>query len=87
MKATQQFIEDAIKGGWKDECGDIYKETIWETLSRSESYYKRIFLDPLAWQAVGKTLGREDEWRTNQMNFIWELQEGKTIEQALQALN
>jgi hypothetical protein len=67
MTTTQQFIEDAIKGGWgflprinkhASRCeitGDnvdlYYRDNFHETTVQA------ILLDPLAWQAVGKTRG------------------------------
>lgn len=52
----QTFIEKAISGGWK-------RPAIWEDSEvRNPSYGMlcQILLDPLAWQAVGKTEGWED---------------------------
>lgn len=48
----KQFIEKAIAGGWKT---DWYDD--WEGGSYSDMVIPRILLDPLAWQAVGKTEG------------------------------
>lgn len=60
MAATQQFIEDAIKGGcnskWTldyEACHHIPKA--FEGFLIADTH--RILLDPLAWQAVGKTRG------------------------------
>lgn len=62
MTATQQFIEDAIKGGcnskWTldyEACHHIPKA--FEGFLIADTH--RILLDPLAWQAVGKTRGWE----------------------------
>lgn len=71
MTATQKFIEDAIKGGWHKDWGFIKKGLRDETFlkktpeflikSRNGITYRfntaEILLDPLAWQAVGKTRG------------------------------
>lgn len=51
MTSTHQFIEDAIAGGWKP-YNDIHNINDLEACYRFE-----ILLDPLAWQAVGKTRG------------------------------
>jgi len=48
--ATHQFIEDAIAGGYRKENPDF---------SAPQSL-ALLLLDPLAWQAVGKTRGWED---------------------------
>lgn len=68
MKNTKQFIEDAIEGGWKpeewfdlkhfivtvdDKCGFLLKRGATEI----DGAVQIILLDPLAWQAVGKTRG------------------------------
>ena len=73
MKATQQFISDAIKGGWKEgkykACEVTYvgyvKLYIAEEPTVTEIFNEGMpltnaLLDPLAWQAVGKTRGWED---------------------------
>lgn len=130
MIATQQFIEDAVKGGWRphwhwDEDGMTNEEII-ESLTDYEdewytNYYGMIvktnhpFLDPLAWQAVGKTRGwfdgandiwkgeiktynsmgegkqtiycRYEPYQWNMHCFIDHLADGKTIEEALTAIN
>ena len=70
MTATQKFIEDAIRGGWRglfmDDDGitvDAMSGIAW---GRTQTGLGRhlplavILLDPLAWQAVGQTRG----WRT-----------------------
>ena len=84
MNHTKQFIEDAIEGGWK-----LYAYDVNEIFKRELVF--RVLLDPLAWQAVGKTRGWEeskgngeypvfrDEWHA----FIDELMKKKTIEESL----
>lgn len=50
--STQRFIEDAIAGGWHHSTAP--------SLHTSDHYFGTLFqplLDPLAWQAVGKTRG------------------------------
>lgn len=65
---TQQFIEDAIAGGWKPhpDAEDITAfsgQGIFFDRKGSNVRHdipnERMFLDPLAWQAVGKTRGWE----------------------------
>lgn len=63
MKATKTFIEDAIKGGWKD-GNKIEQRSDGIALVRfkDDAVYARlsyadILLDPLAWQAVEKARG------------------------------
>lgn len=78
MTAAQQFIEDAIKGGWND--GDTM--AIWHINNPHQ-----ILLDPLAWQAVGKTRG----WQKNQCfarfrSTMMKIYHGKTIDEALSSL-
>ena len=65
MTATQRFIEDAIKGGWKEDIQVRYSggriERIYKAWGAStwERYMdlSTVLLDPLAWQAVGKMRG------------------------------
>lgn len=70
MKATKQFIEDAIEGGWnyRGIKKDNFKafglgsmDSDFELHSIYNSSYliplERPFLDPEFWQAVGKTRG------------------------------
>lgn len=91
MTATQQFIEDAIKSGYsKDEQHAHFIRNL------PNYALCQIWLDPLAWQAVGKTrglvgIGTADipqshfshGWRRNWHRFIDHLADGKTIEEAL----
>ncbi len=95
----KQFIEKAIEGGWV-------------TLSTQEFYRLKsvgirggsldvalscVFLDPLAWQAVGKVEGwsleeemctqlHSDAYLCKMHDMIDALAEGKTIEQFLETL-
>tara|TARA_R110000850_G_scaffold263529_1_gene392375 strand:+ start:25 stop:366 length:342 start_codon:yes stop_codon:yes gene_type:complete len=65
MKATKQFIEDAIEGGYNATnlrslhmllgcTGNARKAGL---NTKLQAYYSYILLDPKAWQAVGKTRG------------------------------
>ena len=94
MTATQQFIEDAIKGGY----GDAFKVMVQIDIEPNSSYLERLLLNPLAWQAVGKTRGwRNVEegtfeaeftcWQAYFESFFRSIREGKTIEEALSALS
>lgn len=51
--ATQQFIEDAIKGGWIED-NDVTRQHLLTTFTQQPH---RPLLDPIAWQAVGKVRG------------------------------
>jgi hypothetical protein len=63
MNATQKFIEDAIEGGWW--------KTEYDTEPVDTQYYRFFLssplLDPLAWQAVGKTRGWDSRTTFYQM--------------------
>ncbi len=90
MTATQQFIEDAIEGGWMEGEDSRYR--------RAYASIGNTLLNPLAWQAVGKTRGWTDyndsygvpeksqRWNFQMHRFIDHLADGKTIEEALTAL-
>lgn len=111
MTSTQKFIEDAIKGGWSFRSGSKYlldKCTTGDIIfrlkgsaNRFECPIQKILLDPLTWQAVGKTRGWEPysphdvtageqeyigEWLEFQHTFIDHLADGKTIDEALQTI-
>jgi hypothetical protein len=117
MKATTKFIEDAIAGGFAKDTvlgmrvtevnGDnvlLREDAVTLTLRISQ-----ILLQPLAWQAVGKTRGWTAEfeiatglviegrdtvmsgeivpkWRYEMHRFIDHLADGKSIEEALEAI-
>ena len=122
MKATKQFIEDAIEGGWnprpekatpkiimldKDEQDEVF--IIFNTEFREKGNangrtwtmrVEQILLDPLAWQAVGKTRGwvetrgdsygvpvKKQHWRRQWIFFIDNLADGLSIEEALEAIS
>lgn len=90
----KQFIEKAVEGGYG---GYIPTNVMSEVLIDKCTY---IFLDPLAWQAVGKVEEWLDEvychpigdFTKPQWQVIWHLMidalvEGKTIEQFLATLS
>jgi hypothetical protein len=103
MTATQQFIEDALAGGFAKDTvlgmrvtevnGDnvlLREDAVTLTLRISQ-----ILLQPLAWQAVGTTRGWGVEeapsyppyqWHNEWHRFIDGLAEGKSIDEALQAI-
>jgi hypothetical protein len=89
---TQQFIEDAIAGGFKR----YRKEFYFENAPYGEMYLYKALLDPLAWQAVGKTRGwstelipaweepvADYEWQCKWHTFIDHLADGDDIDTAL----
>jgi len=102
MTLTQQFIEDAIAGGW------LYKGTkhLFDSLdgldvilrlkgsaNRFRVPVERLLLDPSFFQAVGKTRGwisncneHATAWEHYWHRFIDHLADGKTIDEALQAI-
>lgn len=87
------FIEKAIAGGWKSpERWHTYVDAVKDTVFN----YHAILLDPLFWQAVGKTEGWPTKyyrpnpqswpWRDNMHRMIDSLAEGKSIEEFLSTL-
>ena len=52
----EKFIEKAIEGGWEK---DKYP-SFWSFNDIVKFYQDKVFLDPLAWQAVGKVEGWKD---------------------------
>jgi hypothetical protein len=111
MTATERFITDAIKGGWRwngekyllDQCPmDDMILRLKGSANRFRLPVQKILFDPPAWQAVGKTRGWidhgkeanemvygkfiEQHWKTRLHRFIDHLADGKTIEEALIAL-
>lgn len=54
----QNAIELAIKGGWKNYFAEEILEDILQYGLPEYKYY--IFLDPLFWQALGKSIGKEN---------------------------
>ena len=97
MTATEQTIQDAIEGGWNDTYKLNYVESNGAVLlsdgMRSRALIvSEILLDPLAWQAVGKTRGWNNSQYFSNMykrkwhKFIDYLADGKTTEEALTEL-
>jgi hypothetical protein len=107
MNATQQFIEDAIAGGWYSsiiESGSYRIEEyaflyLGHSMPLSSPWARvpihEILLDPLAWQAVGKVRGWDkykfisfsEKTKNDMLMVMEEIVDGKTIEEALQAIN
>lgn len=101
MTATKQFIEDAIKGGWGShldkewrvsagyvEHMQIYwSKGVWERVIAVST----VLLDPLAWQAVGKTRGWENGYPDRIYEafdtFFYQLYNGDSIEEALEKIS
>ena len=93
MKATKQFIEDAIEGGWhKDQKFRLAAGYIKFTTTDADGFLEKIpvaeaLLDPKLWEAVGKTRGWGEH--TTYLKFsgffegIWV---GDTVEEALSAI-
>ncbi len=101
MTATQQFIEDAIKGGWRSDIPEHQHQSF---IDGTQGDIRFMLLDPLAWQAVGKTRGwvpeckcgkehpgdyfmTHGQWRANLREFTDHLADDKTIEEALALLD
>lgn len=89
MTAREQFIRDAIKGGYEKSEREGFLRSNGNHKSIS---YEVILLDPLAWQAVGKVRGWGSEkkweyngarWLENMHGMIDRLTEGKSIEEYL----
>lgn len=85
-----------MKGGF----GDAYMVLVQLELDEKTPYLDRLFLNPLAWQAVGKTRGWGNGidcctecgawlhgWQYKLHRLIDGLAGGKTIEEALAAIN
>ena len=86
MTAIQQFIEDAMKGGWNER----------EWFEKETQISHALFLETSVWQAVGKARGWEGadeiqnskkEWFINWHCFITHLADGKSIEEALSIIS
>ena len=55
MKNTEQFIKDAIEGGWRPNYIDVSHSEHWFGLSENKSIcIPQILHDADAWRAVGK---------------------------------
>ena len=94
MTHTQQIVMDAVEGGW-----DRYK-TPGLIITLEDEQYAAIgfLLDPDFWRAVGKTRGWRERsentfeaemscWQAYWVGFYSHLADGKTIEEALQAIS
>ena len=98
--ATQRFIEDAIKGGWKRTEHHLEEKTYGADYNLSA-----VLLDPKAWEAAGKTRGWDDctnmehinkdfscdecyepEWQHHMTYLMPALQSGQSIEEYLTSL-
>lgn len=89
MSATEQFIKDAIEGGYEHP----------KTVKYEDAELALTMLDPRFWQAVGKVRGWDGcsanhgeywegkpHWLYEMHRMIDALAEGKSIEEFLQAL-
>ena len=59
----QQAIEKAIEGGWKKELYDVQvdsKEGVFFQEGLYHFKFPEVFLDPLFWQSLGKSMGWEE---------------------------
>lgn len=96
MTNIQQFIQDAIVGGWvlQGYVGYVTDGVVrtWTVNRKCE-----ILLDPAAWRAVGKTRGWEGAdvgysywsatpWQAKMHQFVDALSSGQSIEEALHTL-
>ena len=88
----KQFIEDAIEGGYEKDIFDNPK--LWNKEDKINAYNSAsTLLDPLAWQAVGKTRAgvvegweipyEKELWREKWRQFFNHLADGATIEEVL----
>lgn len=80
----QQFFEKAVEGGWRP----IDELEINLALIRAYRTLCEVVLDPLAWQAVGKTEGWDmpDDAEQKAMGLMFAIFNGKTIEQYFETL-
>lgn len=99
-----EFVEKAVAGGWfpKNSNWTTKNPLSWRKQAVAKIVHKeRIFLDPLAWKAVGKVEGWEPnteydltageqfcfgEWYEYMHDMLDALAEGKTTEQYLETL-
>jgi len=111
MNNIRKFIEKAIEGGWKkgwrfDHCDSVfvYMQKIDATCKQPIVSWmlERVFLDPFAWQAVGKVEGWEKAdgvggkyadpiekipyWKHNMHRMMDALAEGKSLEEFIKTL-
>lgn len=93
---TQRFIEDAIAGGWKGlsefthwELGNNGKTLICGVNTLYKISIEEILLKPSAWEAVGRQRGwpeHPDYLSYKMSEFIIKIADGKTIDEALKAI-
>lgn len=92
----EDFIKKAIEGRWEGHATDIDFDLVQYELGNS------IFLDPLAWQAVGKVEEWQEldtgsihadeshiydmAWKVNMHRMIDALAEGKSLEEFISTL-
>lgn len=101
MTATQRFIKDAIKGGWRKNDFDGRSDRQQNYIDGVEGRIEQILLDPKTFQAVGKVRGWEepkeclidgveshcsDTYQNKARNFFQYVLDGKNVEEALQAI-
>jgi len=83
----KEFIEKAIEGGYPFGLRENIKE--YNGAPSGVSNIHKLFLDPKAWEAVGKVegwgqqVGLNPQWTYEQLDFVKHLQQGKSIEEAL----
>lgn len=101
MTATKKIIEDAVRGGWypKNYKPERFVSQAIRAVQKSK-FVERWLLEPAFWQAVGKTRGWRNAkpgslleriigaegWKLKMVDFVGHLTNGKTIEEALQAI-
>jgi hypothetical protein len=71
MNNRQQFAADALAGGWKVPDwleGYSLDENYIQASYHEYMSYEHMLLDPLAWQAVGKTRGWNNETAYTTLN-------------------
>jgi len=99
---TQKFIEDAIAGGWGSHIGTKWRIAA-GFLEHMQTYWGKgvwervvsiatIIIDPLVWEAVGRTRGWDVEEYPDRVYEAWDvffhqLYNGKKIEEALKLLS
>jgi hypothetical protein len=94
---TRTFIEDAIAGGWNplnlNKTPEARAEIVEMYAHLGQVLKMPILLDPLAWQAVGKTRGWDVSSQSPEMAwlrfgvFANHLFSGLSIEEALAAIS
>lgn len=62
----QDAISKAVEGGWK-------KESVVEPMDTQRANFAKAMIDPLFWQALGKSMGWED--KPNERKAFWKVQQ------------